>query len=308
MISEFKDKMNHSCIHHLQAHQGMMGSLYPQQLQVQFRPGVQWWQWGARGQGSCRAWLGINMENWVGPGGKHSQAWSQDLSVWSWPFPLPPFLWALNFHPQNKPERSFLKALSADTKILIISQNLVLLCFSLLMTMWWRKRSCPHSLSQSHTWNLRGETRLLSLVHEKYFKFQRNREARYPCTLFLKPEQPDICLHRFFIFTQSTSSSPLYDHCPNTGRQADAVMVTINHIGTALRRLWSILMSQCSSDPMEHHHWPHFYRHDSWEPKWYMAELRQEPESLGPGSEDVLLCYPAHDQCRGGHRDQGLPL
>ena len=49
--------------------------------------------------------------------------------------PPPPFLWALIFHPQNKPERSFLKALSADTKIFIISQNLVLLCFSLLMTM-----------------------------------------------------------------------------------------------------------------------------------------------------------------------------
>ena len=47
----------------------------------------------------------------------------------------PPLLWALIFHPQNKPERSFLKALSADTKIFIISQNLVLLCFSLLMTM-----------------------------------------------------------------------------------------------------------------------------------------------------------------------------
>ena len=68
-------------------------------------------------------------------------------------------------------------------KILIISQNLVLLCFSLLMTMGWRKRSCPHSLSQSHTWNLRGETRLLSFVHEKCFKFQRNRDAQYPCTI-----------------------------------------------------------------------------------------------------------------------------
>lgn len=86
--------------------------------------------------------------------------------------------------------------------------------------MGWRKRSCPHSLSQSHTWNLRGETRLLSFVHEKCFKFQRNWEAQNPCTLLLKPEGPDICLHRFFVFTQSTSSSPSYDHRPNTGRQA----------------------------------------------------------------------------------------
>ena len=38
--------------------------------------------------------------------------------------------------------------------------------------------------------------------------------------LFVKPEQPDICLRRFFVFTQSTSSSPSYDHHPNTGRQA----------------------------------------------------------------------------------------
>lgn len=35
-----------------------------------------------------------------------------------------------------------------------------------------------------------------------------------------------------------------------------------------------------------------------------MAELGQEPESLGPGLEDILLCYT----CRGLHRVQGLPL
>lgn len=175
---------------------------------------------GGKELGSCRAWLGINMENWVGLGGKHRQAWSQDLSVWSWPFFFPPFSGPWFFIHKTNLKDHFLRPFQLTLRFWLFPQNLVPLCFSLLMTMGWRKRSCPHSLSQSHTWNLRGETRLLSFVREKCFKFQRNRDAQYPCTLFVKPEQPDICLRRFFIFTQSTSSSPSYDHHPNTGRQA----------------------------------------------------------------------------------------
>lgn len=48
--------MNHSYIYHLHAHQGMMGNLYPQQLQVQ--SGQVFSEGGRGGQVSCRALAG----------------------------------------------------------------------------------------------------------------------------------------------------------------------------------------------------------------------------------------------------------
>lgn len=59
MISEFKGRMNHSYIYHLHAHQGMMGNLYPQQLQVQ--SGQVFSEGGARGPGvlPCPGWEGV---------------------------------------------------------------------------------------------------------------------------------------------------------------------------------------------------------------------------------------------------------
>lgn len=72
MISEFKGRMNHSYIYHLHAHQGMMGNLYPQQLQVQ--SGQVFSEGGEGARCPAAPWLGRSMEDFAGLGGKHTQA------------------------------------------------------------------------------------------------------------------------------------------------------------------------------------------------------------------------------------------
>lgn len=218
---------------------------------------------GGKGPGSCHAWLEINMENWEGLGGKHSQAWSQDLSVWSWPF-FPPFSGPWFFIHKTNLKDHFWKPFQPTLRFWLFPRTWF--SFAFLFLRRWDEEKGPaliHSpslilgiseerlgffhLSMKNVSNFKeiGKHR----IHALYSWNQRGLTYAYIGSSS-SHRAPPLLLHMIIAPTQG-------------GRQADAAMATINLIGTARGRLWSILVSQCLSDPVEHHHWPHFYRHDS---------------------------------------------